>query len=84
MAHEDTCIMCGNIIPEGYGLTCYACNNKFSPKTDLYEIICNKLTDFEHCEDKETTDADWLQEFYSLLVSIQNAFDCGDIKITSR
>lgn len=38
----------------------------------LYDEICAKLTDFEHCKDKETTDADWLQEFYSLLVKTQN------------
>ena len=82
MANADRCVMCGKIIPEGYGLTCHDCNNKpFPTKTNLYDTICGTLTNFEHCEDKETTDADWLHEFYSLLIRIQNAFECGEITI---
>lgn len=57
-----------------------AITNRSQP-TNLYDTICGKLTDFEHCNDKETTDADWLQEFYHLLIRIQNAFECGEITI---
>lgn len=82
MANVDRCVMCGEIITEGYGQTCYKCRSKLFPtKTNLYDTICGKLTDFEHCNDKETVDTDWLQEFYHLLVRIQNAFECGEITI---
>ena len=81
MANADTCVCCGKVITEGYGLTCYECNTKsHKSKPNLYENIRNKLTDFEHCRDEETTDSDWLGEFYSLLVQVQSAFECGDLK----
>lgn len=82
MADVDTCVCCGKVITEGYGLTCYECNSKsYKSKPNLYEDIRNKLTDFEHCTDKETTSSDWLGEFYLLLVQVQNAFECGEITI---
>ncbi len=81
VANADTCVCCGKIITEGYGLTCYECNTKsHTHNASLYDDIRNKLTDFEHCTDKEATDSDWIDEFYFLLVKVQNAFECGDIK----
>lgn len=41
----------------------------------LYDEICAKLTDYEHCNDPETTDEDWLEEFYTLLVRAQNTIE---------
>lgn len=41
----------------------------------LYDEICAKLTDYELCEDPETTDSDWVVEFYTLLCRVQNEID---------
>lgn len=82
MADADTCVCCGKVIPEGYGLACHECKSKvYKPTFNLYENICNKLTDFEHSSDEETADSDWLAEFYLLLVQVQNSFECGEITI---
>jgi len=42
---------------------------------ELYVDICNKLTDYEHDRDPETSEGEWLEEFYLLLVRTQNAID---------
>ena len=41
----------------------------------LYDEICAKLIDYEHDKDPENTDADWLGDFYVLLVKVQNAIE---------
>lgn len=41
----------------------------------LYDEICAKLTDFECDDDPETTEGDWMQDFYLLLVKVQNVIE---------
>lgn len=78
MADADICVCCGEAIPEGYGLTCYSCNNK-QPASKWYDVICDKLNGFDCSNDTEATNNDWLEEFYLLLVRIKNAFECKEI-----
>ena len=48
----------------------------------VYDEICRELTIFENNEDKEMTEADWNDVFYSLLVKVRNAIDLGtDMKV---
>lgn len=46
-------------------------------KMSVYDEICRELTIFENNEDKEMTESDWNDVFYSLLVKVQNAIDLG-------
>lgn len=42
---------------------------------EIYNEICEKLTDFESDTDTETTDEQWLEEFYYLLVKTKNTIE---------
>jgi hypothetical protein len=42
-------------------------------KDELYDEICRNLTDYENSDDEH--DMEYLQEFYLLLVQIQNQWD---------
>ena len=44
--------------------------------SQLYTDICYTLTDYENDNDPETTEKDWIEIFYSLLVRTQNEIDC--------
>lgn len=77
MANVDCCIMCGGYVPEGRQV-CRECENKSLYRTKIYDEICSTLTDYENNEDPETTDEDWVEVFYMLLVKIQNAIECSD------
>lgn len=39
---------------------------------EIHQDIVRELTIFENNEDKETTNDDWLEIFYNLLVRVQN------------
>ena len=46
---------------------------------ELYDEVTGELTNFEANEDPETTDDEWRDVFYHLLVKIQRAVDTNDL-----
>lgn len=44
-------------------------------KMELYDKICMELTNYENSENTEEVNLGYLQEFYGLLVRIQNCWD---------
>lgn len=53
------CVVCGEQIPEGYGMVCYACYNKYGQQEDLSQIEnenrrLKMLLEMERQEHKET------------------------------
>ena len=44
-------------------------------KRELYDKICMKLTNYENSKNTEEVNLGYLQEFYGLLVRIQNCWD---------
>lgn len=43
-------------------------------KNELYDKICMELTNYENAENTEEVDRGFLEEFYLLLVKIQNCW----------
>ena len=44
-------------------------------KNEIYDKICISLTDYENSENTEEVNAGFLDEFYGLLVEIENSWE---------
>ena len=44
-------------------------------KEELYDVICELLTSYEHKEEYVMDEKDWTHNFYLVLVDIQNAWE---------